>query len=65
MDFYVQLSTNAIISYAISWGFFFLTLPIFIHLFGKVKGSIIDYGVSWFIMFVIIYLLQRFGLNPI
>jgi hypothetical protein len=55
MDFYLKLSGATIVSYAISWGFFFLTLPLFIRFFGKVKGSMIDYGISWILMLGIIY----------
>ena len=61
MESFLKLSTYAIISYIISWLYFLITLPLFIAFFGKVKGSAINYGISWILMIVVVYILQRFG----
>lgn len=56
---FIQLSTFAIVSYIISWLYFFSTLPFFITVFGKVKGSAINYGISWLVMILVVYFMQK------
>ena len=52
-----KLSINALIGYIVSWLVFLLTLPIFIRIFGRVKGATIDYIVSWGVLLGIMYIL--------
>jgi hypothetical protein len=33
----------------VSWGIFFLLLPLFMKVFGKITGSALNYGLSWFV----------------
>lgn len=47
------LTVGFVLGYAISWAYFFLTLPIFIHFLGKINGTIINYGVSWLLWTII------------
>lgn len=50
-----RLGVGVILGYAISWVYFFLTLPIFMKFLGKVNGTIINYGLSWLIWIVVTY----------
>ena len=50
----VEYSEYAFIGWASSWILFFIMLPIMIHFFGKIKGAIFNYGVSWISMILII-----------
>ncbi len=51
------------IAYFVSWGFFFITLPLFLYFFGKVKGSAITYGLSWIVMLGITWYLKKMGID--
>ncbi len=48
------------ISYFISWGFFFLTLPFFVLTFGRVKGTAINYIVSWAFMIGVAWMIEKY-----
>ncbi len=50
-----RLGLGVVLGYAISWVYFFLTLPIFMKLLGKVNGTIINYGLSWLIWILVTY----------
>jgi hypothetical protein len=50
-----RLGIGVVLGYAISWVYFFLTLPIFMKLLGKVNGTIINYGLSWLIWILVTY----------
>jgi hypothetical protein len=58
-----ELSTHAIVSYIISWSYFFITLPLFTKFFGKVLGSSINYGISWGILLIAIYFLEKWNVQ--
>jgi hypothetical protein len=53
-----RLGLGVILGYAISWVYFFVTLPIFMKLLGKVNGTIINYGLSWLIWIVVTYVIH-------
>jgi len=55
-----EFATNVGISYFISWGFFFLILPVFIMIFGRVKGAAIAYGVSWIFMLGVAGFIEKY-----
>ena len=52
---WTRLGLGVILGYAISWVYFFLTLPIFMKLLGKINGTVINYGISWLIWIVVTY----------
>jgi hypothetical protein len=43
---------NALIGYIISWLYFFIALPIFQTLFGRARGTAVNYGISWIVWIV-------------
>jgi hypothetical protein len=43
------LVLGAGVGYVISWVYFFLTLPIFIKILGKVTGGVVNYILSWIV----------------
>lgn len=47
-----SLTINALIGYVISWLYFFMALPVFQTLFGKTRGTAVNYGVSWIVWIV-------------
>jgi hypothetical protein len=53
-----KLSINTALSYLLSWSYFFITLPFMTKVFGLVKGTTINYFISWGFMLVIMYLLH-------
>jgi hypothetical protein len=54
MDFNVlHLSKTVLISYIVAWLYFFITLPFFIKFLGKIKGSFINYWISWGVMILV------------
>jgi hypothetical protein len=57
---WTKLGLGVILGYAISWAYFFLTLPILIKLLGKVNGTIINYGLSWIVWIIGTYLIHYF-----
>ncbi len=57
-----MLTVNALIGYVLSWIYFLGTIIYFQKLFGKVKGSAINFGLSWIVWFIIFYSLHK--LNP-
>jgi hypothetical protein len=50
-----RLGLGVVLGYAISWVYFFLTLPIFMKLLGKVNGTVINYGLSWLVWILATY----------
>lgn len=60
-----NLSINTIVAYAISWTYFFTTLPFITNALGKIKGTTVNYLISWGIMLVVIYVLQATGVLSI
>jgi hypothetical protein len=50
-----RLGLGVILGYAISWVYFFLTLPFLMKLLGKINGTIINYGLSWLVWIVVTY----------
>jgi hypothetical protein len=50
-----RLGLGFVLGYAISWVYFFLSLPIFIRFLGKVNGTIINYGMSWLVWILATY----------
>jgi hypothetical protein len=50
-----RLGLGFVLGYAISWVYFFLSLPIFIRFLGKVNGTIINYGMSWLVWILVTY----------
>ena len=56
----IKLSAYAFVGWAISWILFFLLLPIMVSSFGKVKGTGINYALSWVSMVVVIIVLELF-----
>ncbi len=53
-----EISLTVILSYLVTWGFFFLTLPFFIKIAGKVAGPVINYIISWILMVGIVYIIH-------
>ena len=56
-DKIIKYSTYAFAGWVLSWGLFFIMLPLMIRYFGKVKGSLLNYMFSWISMFIIIIIL--------
>ncbi len=56
----IKLSAYAFIAWVLSWVFFFITLPFMIGIFGKVRGSAINYAISWITLPIIILALEFF-----
>jgi hypothetical protein len=54
-----QLGIGFVLGYVISWGYFFITLPLFIGWFGKLNGPLINYGMSWIIWFVATFAIHQ------
>ncbi len=50
-----RLGVGVILGYAISWVYFFLTLPIFMKLLGKINGTVVNYGMSWLVWILVTY----------
>lgn len=53
-----SLSINTVIAYAISWTYFFISLPFITKAFGVIQGTTVNYIISWGIMLIAIYVLQ-------
>lgn len=62
MNWILKFATNTIFAWVISWAFFIVTLPFVVKQVGKVAGVSLNYGISWIVMIVAIYILQK--LNP-
>ena len=58
---WTELTISVILGYAISWVYFFLTLPIMMKIFGKINGAIINYGVSWIVWIVTSYVIKVYN----
>jgi hypothetical protein len=58
-----KLGLGIILGYAVSWVYFFLTLPILMKLLGKINGTIINYGLSWLIWILVTYATHSFDLD--
>jgi hypothetical protein len=56
-DKIIKYSTYAFAGWVLSWGLFFIMIPLMISYFGKVKGSLLNYMFSWISMFIIIIIL--------
>lgn len=54
-----QLGIGFIFGYAISWGYFFITLPLFIKLLGKINGPLINYGISWIVWIIATFVIHQ------
>ena len=54
----IKYSTYAFAGWVLSWGLFFIMLPLMIRYFGKVKGTLFNYGFSWISLFIIISVLS-------
>ena len=57
----IKFSAYAFIAWVLSWAFFFITLPFMISIFGKVRGSAINYAISWTTLPIIIVALEFFA----
>ncbi len=53
-----RLGLGVILGYAISWVYFFLSLPLLMKIMGKVNGTIINYGISWLVWIVVSYIIH-------
>lgn len=51
--------THILLSYGISWLYFFFTVRIAIHIFGKYAGVAINYIISWLVLFAFWYFIGR------
>lgn len=58
----IKYSTYAFAGWLGSWIIFFLLLPFMMAVFGKVRGTAINYGLTWVVMVAIILGLE-FGLK--
>lgn len=58
-----KIGLGIILGYAVSWVYFFLTLPILIHLLGKINGTIINYGLSWLVWIIVTYITHSIELD--
>lgn len=54
----VEYSEYAFTGWILSWILFFIMLPFMIHFFGKIKGTLFNYGFSWISMVIIIIILE-------
>jgi hypothetical protein len=54
-----QLGIGLVAGYVISWGYFFITLPLFMKIFGKINGSLVNYGMSWIVWVVATYIIHQ------
>ncbi len=52
IDFIRDLTIGVSGGYILSWVIFFILLPVFITIFGKVKGTAINYALSWVVWIV-------------
>ena len=53
--YWSRLGLGVVLGYAISWVYFFLTLPIFMKLLGKINGTVVNYGMSWLVWILVTY----------
>jgi hypothetical protein len=53
----IKYSTYAFTGWALSWVLFFIMLPSMIGYFGKVKGALMNYMLSWISMIIFIIIL--------
>jgi hypothetical protein len=58
---WTELTVSVIIGYAISWAYFFLTLPLMIKLIGKITGSIVNYGISWIVWIAVTIIIKKYN----
>jgi hypothetical protein len=58
-----KISLGILLGYAISWVYFFLTLPLFMYFLGKINGSVINYGLSWLIWIIVTYLIHLYEMK--
>ena len=54
-----KFSVTIILGYIVSWVYFFITNSFFETIFGKVKGSIVNYSISWMIWIITVYILNK------
>jgi len=62
-DEIVKYSAYAFTGWFLSWVLFFVMLPFMIRNYGKIRGTSLNYGFSWFSMIAIILGLE-FGIRP-
>ena len=56
---WATLSWHVLIAYGLSWLYFFSTLHIFTRVFGNIIGSVLNYGISWILLIVVVFALQK------
>ncbi len=57
-----KLTINVLIAYIASWGYFFITLRLVTRIFGRARGTALNYFISWGIMIAVLFILGK--LNP-
>ena len=57
----VKYSTYAFVGWVASWILFFIMLPFMVKMFGKMRGSAINYAISWITMPLIILGLEYYN----
>jgi hypothetical protein len=53
-----QFTLSVIAGYAVSWLYFFLTLPAANRLFGSMYGPFVNYAASWIVWIAVSYLIK-------
>ena len=56
-DSIIKYSKYAFAGWVLSWGLFFIMLPLMIRYFGKAKGTLFNYVFSWISLIIIIKIL--------
>ena len=56
---WAKLSWHLLIGYGLSWLYFFCTVRIFTSLFGNIFGAALNYGISWILLIVVVFALQK------
>jgi hypothetical protein len=62
MNWLLKVAANTFFAYIISWVYFIFSLPFVVKQVGKVRGVGLNYGISWIVMLVVLYVLQK--VNP-
>ena len=57
-----KLTINALSAYIVSWGYFFISLRLVTQIFGKARGTTLNYFLSWGIMIAVLFILGK--VNP-
>ena len=56
---WATFSWQILIAYGISWLYFFFTVRIFTSIFGNIFGTVLNYGISWIVMIIAVFALQK------